>query len=443
MKVSEALESARETKIYEARPGALSLVPEILRRDFPGEAAVLVADDNTYAAAGERLRSEIERAGVALSRVIRYPSTPVLHATYELVERLREELRGAPGVPVAVGGGTINDIVKRASWELGRKYLCVATAASVDGYTSFGAAIVKDGFKQTLECDAPYASIGDTNVLTHAPVAMNAAGYGDLVAKIFGGADWIVADELAISPVHPLAWRMVQEELRSWVSKPDGIPHADPAAIGVLFSGLAVTGFAMQAIRDSRPASGGEHLLSHVWEMEGLEHEGTIVSHGFKVAIGSLGSCALYELFLELDIEKLDLDACVAAWPSWDARERSIRSRVGSTPYVEQMVAQSKKKYVDAATLRRRLHLLRERWEPLTSRLRSQLFSYRETKELFRRAGCPVRPEEVGLTRDHAVATFDLAQMMRERYTLLDAAVELGLLEEWKSRIRDSDSYWR
>ena len=49
----------------------------------------------------------------------------------------------------------------------------------------------------------------------------------------------------------------------------------------------------MQQYRDSRPASGAEHLLSHTWEMSHLEKDGKPISHGFKVSIGSLVSTAI------------------------------------------------------------------------------------------------------------------------------------------------------
>ena len=79
--------------------------------------------------------------------------------------------------------------------------MAVATAASMDGYTAFGASIMRDGVKQTFSCPAPRAVIADMDVLRRAPAEMNAAGYGDLVAKVTAGADWIVADALEIEPI--------------------------------------------------------------------------------------------------------------------------------------------------------------------------------------------------------------------------------------------------
>ena len=83
--------------------------------------------------------------------------------------RWSDALREHDAIPVAVGSGTLNDIVKRAAHECERPYMCVATAASMDGYTAFGASITKDGYKQTLTCPAPRAVLADLDVLTAAP----------------------------------------------------------------------------------------------------------------------------------------------------------------------------------------------------------------------------------------------------------------------------------
>ena len=64
-------------------------------------------------------------------------------------------------IPVAVGSGTINDLTKLAAHQLGRPYIVVATAASMDGYTAYGASITHQGSKQTFDCPAPLAVIAD------------------------------------------------------------------------------------------------------------------------------------------------------------------------------------------------------------------------------------------------------------------------------------------
>ncbi len=443
MNITTALSHATETKVFEVGVDALSRLPAIIRDLGIEERVVIVADENTYAAAGDRLEQILRNASIALEETILYPGRPVLQAEYEHIVELRERLRPVDALPIAVGSGTINDLVKRSVWELGRRYLSVGTAVSMDGYTSAGAAIVKDGFKQTLECSAPIGVVGDLGVLASAPKKMTAAGYGDLFAKIVAGADWILADELGVESIDPLAWEMVQEELRAWLAHPAACAQGEQESIAQLYTGLSLTGFAMQAIHKSRPASGAEHQLSHIWEMESLTLDGVPVSHGLKVAIGSLASCAIYELLLELDVRDLDVDERLRSWPSWEKREAEISSLAGEAAYAQQMKVESKKKHLAPEGLRDRFERLVGRWDTARERLKKQLYPYDEMRAMLEAAGCYVRPEELGLSRERAVRTIRLAQMMRERYTVLDVAYELGRLDEWADRICASDRYWR
>jgi glycerol-1-phosphate dehydrogenase [NAD(P)+] len=167
---------------------ALATVAHAFKQTFGDQPAVVVADDNTFEVAGREARHRLEAAGLSLERPYVFPGKPTLYAEYGNIEKLVAALRGQVAVPVAVGSGTLNDIVKRGAYECDRRYLCVGTAASMDGYTAFGAAITKEGYKQTMTCPGPRAVVTDLNVLTRAPAAMTASGYADLLSKVTAGA---------------------------------------------------------------------------------------------------------------------------------------------------------------------------------------------------------------------------------------------------------------
>ena len=44
--------------------------------------------------------------------------------------------------------------------------------------------------------------------------------------------------------------------------------------------------------------------------------KGKLQSHGFQVAIGTLTMCAVFDELFKLDLTKLDVEACVKAWPT-------------------------------------------------------------------------------------------------------------------------------
>lgn len=51
--IETALERARDTKALEFGVGAMEKVPAMFNKLFPGKTAIVVADKNTYAVAGE------------------------------------------------------------------------------------------------------------------------------------------------------------------------------------------------------------------------------------------------------------------------------------------------------------------------------------------------------------------------------------------------------
>ena len=162
--LDEALSSARETRALVIGSDVLRDAPTLFAQQFPGCSAVIVADERTFAAAG-RVVSEAfaaERVRSLAPYIFRDPS---LYAEMRFVNELECSLAGHDAIPVAVGSGTINDLTKLAAYRIRRPgYMCVATAASMDGYTAFGASIAHRGAKQTFECPAPVAVLADIDV---------------------------------------------------------------------------------------------------------------------------------------------------------------------------------------------------------------------------------------------------------------------------------------
>jgi glycerol-1-phosphate dehydrogenase [NAD(P)+] len=429
--VNAALRDATDTRTVNIGEGVLGSVAEVFEESFGGDAkAIVVTDENMWAAAGEEVQKNLEAAGRETVEPYIFPGKPVLYAKYDNIEILRDDLREHDAIPVAVASGSLNDIVKRAAYELERPYMNVSTAASMDGYTAFGASIEKDGAKQTLECPAPRAVVGDVGVLVNAPARMTASGYADLLGKVTSGADWIVADALGVEPIDETGWTLVQDHLRGWISTPAELRDGDKGAMDGLIEGLIMSGLAMQAYQSSRTASGAEHQFSHLWEGEGLgRNDDPPLSHGFKVGVGSIAIAALFERILERDIANLDVEAAKREWPSKEVVEERVRA-AHHPPLEENAVKQSFAKYIDADQLGERLEKLKELWPELSGKLREQLMPAGELRDMLKAAGCPTSPEEIGLSIEDFKATYRRAQMIRSRYTVLDVANEAGILDE-------------
>jgi len=441
-RIQAALRDASDTQDVKISARMLASVADVFEESFADRAAVIVADENTFAVAGEQVRRHLEDSGLEQVEPYIFPGQPTLYAEYGNVEKLVESLRRHDAIPVAVGSGTLNDIVKRASYECERPYLCVATAASMDGYTAFGASIEKDGAKQTLTCPAPRAVLADVDVLVNSPERMTASGYADLLGKVTAGADWLVADALEVEGIDEKGWSLVQDHLRAWIGTPTELREGDGEAMDRLIEGLIMSGLSMQAYESSRTASGGEHLFSHLWEGEGLgRDEDPPLSHGFKVGVGSVAIAALYERILERDLDSLDIDEVRRNWPSREELEKTVRA-AHTPPLEEAAVEQSLAKYLEAGELMERLEMVRDRWPELRERLAEQLMGADELRDMLREAGCPTGPDGIGLRWDDFRATYFRARMIRTRYTVLDLAYETGILQECVEELFAPGGFW-
>lgn len=419
-RIAAALKVATDTKAFELGQGILGRVPVLFKEYFPGREAVLVADKNTWRVAGAEVFEALQAAGVKVQKFLFEEDE--FHADWDHIETLDRVLDSTGAIAVSVGSGTINDLCKLCSHHHQQSYLTVPTAASVDGYTSFGASITYQNAKQTFECPAPVAVVADVDVIAAAPKPMTAAGYADLAAKVPAGAEWMIADIVGAEPIQPAAWHVLQDCLDELLANPAGVAAGEPAAIADLFEGLILSGFAMQAARSSRPASCCDHLFSHILDMTHHRYQGKFVSHGFQVAIGTLTMCAVLEEFLKYDLSSLDIDACVAAWPSLAEEQSRSLEIFKDFPAPKLGYENISKKYSDADGVRRELTAVRDNWPALRERIAGQIWSFGKMKEAFKIAGAPYEPEHIGITREDIRAMFPKVQLMRWRYNVLDLA---------------------
>ena len=428
--IETALQRARDTKALEFGEGAMERLPKMLEALFPGKKVVIVADDNTYNAAGRKVCGILDAAGTQMEDSFIFKD-PDLYAEWSYLQLLEAYLKERDAVPVAVGSGVINDLTKLASHHLGRRYVIVGTAASMDGYTAYGASITYEGNKQTFDCPAPLGVVFDPAVAAKAPAGMSASGYADLLAKIPAGADWIISDAVGSEAIDDFAFGLVQKNLRKALSDPAAVADGDVEATGMLADGLIMSGFAMQAISSSRPASGTDHQFSHFWDMEGLCYNGRHVSHGFKVGIGTMVSTACLEFLISKDLTRLDIDACVAAWPTWEAQEAYIRKIFEGKPgHLARGLAESRAKYCGPEGIRCQLNAIVAVWPELRERIREQIIPFDDVKEMLRLVGAPSRPEEIGVSKARLRDTFKCIPFMRNRYTGIDLIYRAGLLDE-------------
>ena len=407
--------------------GVLAGAGALFARHFAGP-VVLMADDRGWGAAGAAVEAALTEAGIAARRHV-IAAHPRPKPTVDLADSLRAVLK--PGeTPIAIGSGVMNDVVKHAAFTAGIPYMCVATAASMDGYTSAGAPLSEKGFKKTIPCRPAKVLLADLDVIAAAPPEMTGWGYGDLAGKVPAGGDWIIADALGIEAIDNVAWPMVQGGLEGWLSNPDKIAAGDRDSIEGLFLGLTLVGLAMEAHGSSRPASGADHQIAHLWEMDDLHHGGERVSHGACVAVGTMAALRMYDWLLARNLSGLDPARRVAEAPSLAAKEAEIRDHFGAGEIAERAIAETRAKHVDGPALLARLTRLRAAWPDLSARLRARLWTADRMSGYLARAGAPVEAGDRGVDPAYLYRTILKARFLRSRYTMLDLLDEVGLLDQ-------------
>ncbi len=439
--VARALAAATDTAAMEIGTDILDRVPSMFKEQFPEKRALIVADENTWRVAGEAVYAHLQAAGVECDEPYIF-TDPHLHAEWTFIEMLDERLASTDAIAVAVGSGTINDLCKLCSYHQSRPYMCVATAASVDGYSSFGASVTYKNMKQTFTCPAPKAILADVGVMARAPKEMTAAGYADLAAKIPAGAEWIVADFVGSEPIHNEAWHIVQDGLKEALADPEGVAALRPEAIAPLVEGLMLSGFAMQAARSSRPASCTDHLFSHLWNMRNHTYNGVTPSHGFQVSVGTLFMCAMFDEAYKSDFTTLDVDKCVAAWPSLEQVRAYAEQLFAKESFAELGVTEITAKYNDKEEVRRQMKLLKSNWPDLKARLQEQCLTYDEMYRCLSIVGAPIQPEDVGITKAQMLADVPFVRHIRRRYSLLDLGLRAGTLNQWVDGIFGRGGIW-
>lgn len=274
-------------KVYIGQ-GALSQFGELCR-DY--KSILIVADENTYKAAGEKTEGAVSEK--IKDRVI-FTGSEVLIPDERAIAAVTKKLPGADLI-IGIGSGVIQDLCKYVSHFSGIPYMISATAPSMDGYASTGAAMILNGMKETVPAGVPKAIVADTDVLKNAPFEMIKAGYGDIVGKYSALNDWelsrVVNGEYFCEYIYGLTLETVEKTL----SLAEGISSGDAESIGTLMEALITVGILMSFAGSSRPASGSEHHLSHFFEITGIVNGEKYLPHGIDVAYSTVITAKIRE----------------------------------------------------------------------------------------------------------------------------------------------------
>lgn len=369
-------------KAVEIGHGMLQRTAEILRdADFPRR-ILLVADHNTINVSNGIIKL-LEDGGFAV-KVKLYED--MREPTAERVREIGELCGDIDGI-LSVGTGSLNDICRRAALLYDREFAIFATAPSMDGFASGTSPIIENGFKATLPARQPSVIIADTAILAAAPSQLKAAGFGDIIGKFTALVDWRVA-RLTVGEYYcENIAELVREALRRICAMAHRVTAEDEETAGAIMEVLVFTGIAMKLADASRPASGAEHMISHMIGMRQLAEGKLSDFHGKKVGVATVTLCKLYHHAAELQPTfRPDLPVWERVYTAFGEKIKDNIIRENSPPITDRL---------DPATLTKQ-------WSEIARIIREELPSMSELLDIMRAAGAATGYAEIGT--DEALA---------------------------------------
>lgn len=385
------------TKIAVVESGCLLKVQEYLSKYKLTGYTVAVYDENTYKATeGKHPKVDCE--------VILNPDN--LHADEHGVELLKQKLPKETAVLIAIGSGTVHDITRYCAYVGQIDFVSCPTAASVDGFCSSVASMTWNGSKKTMEAVAPKIVLADLDVIQNAPLYLAKSGFGDMVGKYVALTDWKIGHLLTNEFYCERIAEMTREATEAVLKSADGIVSGDKDAYEKLMYGLLLSGLAIQMMGTSRPASGAEHHISHIIEMnpEGLQVHSEAL-HGEKVGVGTILAVAeYYRIAQTTDIK----------WKDY----REYDEKYIYPMYQERLTDDILNENKNDAGLGITSEKLKESFAEIVKIICS-MPKVEELKKLYSRLGIKMTLEDISVPSDKLQQLYDYSPCVRNRLTLM------------------------
>lgn len=369
---------------------------------------LLVADTNTYTACGSQ--AEALLAG-KVQNVLIYKRDGLLVPNEEAVTEMEEKVSEQTDLIIGVGSGVIQDLCKYVSFEKKLPYYIVATAPSMDGYASKGAAMIMGNMKVTYNAHVPEAIIGDVDILKDAPMELIQSGYGDILGKYSCLNDWKLSRAVNNEYFCDYVYDLTYEMLCKTKDLGERLQARDPEAIHILMEALVGAGIAMAYVGNSRPASGSEHHMSHFFEVTGILNDEPYFMHGVDVAYSAVYTQRIREELLQLE----DINEIIQTHQAPDKAEWEKQIRKVYTKAAEGVMAlQNKLGWYEQD----RLLVYEEKWEEIRAILK-EVPSSAELAAYLRSVGLDIAEYEKLYAAEKIQEAMWYAKDLKDRYTVL------------------------
>lgn len=404
-------------------PGELDRLPDIVGGLRRGEVA-MIADARPMQGRDGELKQTIHEM-VAPRRVTLGDEHGTVHADSATLNQATPACADA-GLILSVGSGTIVDIGKVVSARLRLPHVAVQTAASVNGFSDDQSVLLVDGVKRTVQSRWPERLVIDTDVIARAPVELNRAGFGDLLATYTAPADWRLAKLVGQDDSYsPFAVNLARGHVDRVLEEAHGVHRGDPAALETLTAALVLSGIAMGVAGRTAPCSGMEHTVSHLLEMKGAQG-----LHGAQV-----GALSVLSALLWTRVRGIARAGGLRAlrFPTAEEMEPRVREAfIGIDPTgqaAEECWRGYQRKLERWHAARDELDTLWQRWPAFDLELDTLLVSPERLVAALRGVRAPIRLTQLGIRDATARWALGHGHLMRDRFTVADLAFFMGVWE--------------
>lgn len=389
-------EHKMETEFCIIEAGCLANADEYIKKCGLQGFSVAIYDENTYEST-DGIHPKVDEE-------IILPSEG-LHADNHGVMLAMEQLAESCDYLIAIGSGTIHDITRYCAYEKGIPFVSCPTAASVDGFCSSVAAMTWDGFKKTFEAVAPKIVIADLNIISKAPMCLTNSGFGDIIGKFIALADWKIAHTLTNEYFCETIHDMTMDATKAVMESAEAIKAGDIIAYEKLIYGLLMSGLAMQMLGNSRCASGAEHHISHLIEMqpEGLGIKSDAL-HGEKVGVGTLIACMEYHQLKDNNFK----------WKDYHKASSDYIKDMFGERLSDAIVAENS----DDCALGITAKLIEEKWDNIRDII-DTIPAYKELIKKYEILGVKSRLGEIDVPAEKLDILMEYSPLVRNRLTLM------------------------
>ena len=323
-----------------------------------------------------------------------------LRAEDTVIEEMMKKLDN-PEVIVAYGAGTIMDFGRYPAYKL----VAIPTLASSDGFTANICSAILNGQKKSTPMCAPVLVVADLDIIKGAPARLVASGINDILSKYISLFDWKVSHLVAGEYYCPMVADLAQEALDIMREAADKYAATGVADHEAMTMAQMKSGLTMQLLNHSRAASGAEHVMAHLGEMQPPRFENAEGIHGECVGVGTFACIKEYHHLASLPTPK--------AKPFEPLSEAWIREKFGDR--LAPGIIKENENDVLATFASQNIV---DHWDEIRAMI-NEIPSVEEMEALYKGCNAKYLPEHIGIDPSLEQEMLPISAAIRNRLTLV------------------------